>query len=351
MKKRNSMIKYLLTALLIALLPSMDSPASSTSCGTLSAMYDPATYTTGTSLTDQSGCSNNGTIISGTPSKTTLPARFLLNQGASGQYFYMNQSYNTPTTFSYAIWFRTSTAGGTKIMGFVQSTGNTETNYDRHIYIGTDGHLYYGIYDGSSVHTVSNSYSIADGKWHFAAVTENSTSAKLYIDTQTPLSLNNTAQIFTGYWKVGGYKLTAWAGPGALGDGDWVGDVGKVYIYASTQITDTDVANLYASGKSSYILPSASVALSSGSSATYRTLTNLQLNSGVDGKVTFYQAGKKIPGCQSLTTSGGSATCPWKPSIHNASNIYAKLIPIDTGFATITSPGIQVPIVKRSGQR
>lgn len=344
-------IKVILASLILSLLTGLSVNSSSAACGTLTALYDPATYTSGTTLTDQSGCLNNATIVSGTPSKTNLPAKFLLNQGSAGQYFYMNQSFNSPTTFSYAIWFRTSIAGGTKIIGFVQSTGNAETNYDRHLYIGTDGHLYYGIYDGSAVHTVSNNYSIADGKWHFAAVTENATPAKVYIDTQTALSLTNTAQNYTGYWKVGGYKLTAWSGPGALGDGDWVGDIGKVYIYSANQITDTDVANLYASGKSSYILPSAFVALSSGTSATYRTLSNLQLNSGVDGKVTFYQAGKKIPGCQSLTTNGGSVTCPWKPSIHNASNIYAKLIPIDTGFATITSAGIQVPIVKRSGQR
>lgn len=327
-------------------------PSVQAACGNLSALYDPATYTSGTTLNDQSGCGSNGTLIAGTPVKTALPARFVLNQGSTGKYFYQSSSVANPTTYSIAIWFRTTSASGTKLMGFVQNTGTTETSYDRHLFIGRDGKLFYGVYNGNSI-TVASTSAVNDGKWHLAVATQSGSVGRLYLDTATAVTLSATPQSYTGYWKVGGYVLTGWSdNTGALSTGDWVGDVGKTYIYNATQISAADVTALYEAGRSMYVSPTTSIALSSGTSAVYRSATNLQFTSGIDGKVTFFQNNKRIAGCISMTTSSGAATCPWKPSlITSATSLYAKMTPFDTATATMTTSAISVPVLRRTNNR
>lgn len=343
--------KFALTFLVIAIAPVLNFQSAEAACGTLTHFYDPSVGYSGTTLADQSGCSKDATIIAGTPVRTQLPARFLMNQGASGQYFFTNQSYVNPSTFSIAIWFRTTIAGGTKLMGFVQNTGTGETSYDRHLFVGTDGKLYYGIYNNAT-YTISTAYPVNDGKWHFAAATQSGSTGKLYIDTVTVSSnISATPQNYTGYWKVGGYQLTGWTGGTSLAAGDWVGDVGKVYIYSATALDATAVSNLYQASKNMYTSPSASLS-APGTTATYRSLTNIQLTSDVDGKATFYQSGKKIAGCISIPTTSGSVTCGWKPSVIKFSTpITAKLIPFDTATATLTPQTLNISVTKRTGNR
>ena len=50
-----------------------------------------------------------------------------------------------PQTFSVEAWFRTSTAGAGKIVGFGNSRTGASGRPDRHLYIGTDGKLRFGI--------------------------------------------------------------------------------------------------------------------------------------------------------------------------------------------------------------
>ena len=326
-------------------------PSAGAACGTLTALYDPATYTNGTTLVDQSGCNNNGTIVANTPVQTSLPARFQLNQSGSGQYFYQSASFSNPTVFSIGVWFKTTTTSATKIIGFVQNTGTGETSYDRHIYIGRDGKLYYGIYNNSPYTAVSTKV-VNDGKWHFALATQNGAAGTLYVDTATAVTLTATPQNYSGYWKIGGYKLSGWSdASGAIADGDWVGDIGKVYIYSGTQITASAVSTLYNDSKSSYLNPTASISSSFGATATYRAPSNILFTSPIDGKVTFFQAGKRIAKCIKILTTSGSVTCSWTPTVKNRTTIYASFEPTDSLFASMLTQSLVVQVVNRTGRR
>lgn len=329
----------------------LNGESAKAACGSLTAQFDPATYTSGTTLVDQSGCNNPGTIIAGTPVTTTFPARFQLNQSGLGQALFLNAQQTNPTVYSIGIWFKTSIAGGTKLMGFVQNTGISEGGYDRHIYIGRDGKVYYGSYNNSPT-TTSSSATFNDGKWHFAVATQNGSIGKLYVDSTLVGSLTATPANYSGYWKVGGYSLAGWNdGSGVLSNGDWVGDVGKVFIYSSTQLSDADVLALYNNSKATYSDLTASIASPSGSLATFRTVTNLQLTSNVNGKVTFYQRNKRIAGCINLVITAGSATCAWKPTIKAFTSINARVVPADSALPALTTNTLQFQVTAKSIKR
>lgn len=88
--------------------------------------------------------------------------------------------------------------------------------------------------------------------------------------------------------------------------------------------------------------------------ATYRTIRNLGLNPGAEGKVTFTNNGKRIAGCINLPSNSAnsySVTCPWKPSKIGFNEIKAQFTSSDLGYASGTTPITTLFVQKRSGNR
>ena len=85
--------------------------------------------------------------------------------------------------------------------------------------------------------------------------------------------------------------------------------------------------------------------------ATYRTAYALTVQSNTPGKVTFFANGKKIPGCQALTTVANSATCNWRASLHGTVLITASLAPILSTFGKASTAQTSFPVVLRSSAR
>lgn len=107
----------------------------------------------------------------------------------------------------------------------------------------------------------------------------------------------------------------------------------------------------------SYVGP-ASVSLqlaSNAISAGYRSTTIVEALVNTAGLVTFYQAGKLIPGCKNRATTGTSpnikATCSWKPAIHGSVSLSAKIAPSSASYSANSSTIYRVPVGARSGQR
>lgn len=90
--------------------------------------------------------------------------------------------------------------------------------------------------------------------------------------------------------------------------------------------------------------------ISAQANATYNS--NLSILATVDapGKITFYADDKKIPKCISLAITT-SVTCSWKPSIHKAFRISAKLAPTSSSYLASTSNVIIVKAGKRTNAR
>ncbi|CAN2213823.1 hypothetical protein MCEMRE182_01047 [Candidatus Nanopelagicaceae bacterium] len=158
-------------------------------------------------------------------------------------------------------------------------------------------------------------------------------------DTQTVLAWNrsrygDTAELGFGPCKIGASPCT---------NSDWTLETGlspstfKFQVFIGTAEPSASTLN---------------IAL--GGSSIYRTSTSITATLGVagsDGKVTFYQNGKRIPGCINISSSNLVATCPWRPTTRGNLKIEAKLNPNSSSFLASTSNTLQTLVTTRSTRR
>lgn len=184
----------------------------------------------GTTVTDLSGGSNNGTLQA-TPTFTNTGHFSFV--GASSQYISTATSFTNPGPYTVAVWFRTSTASGRNMINFENTqTGTTATGYDRMLNMGTTGVVRFGNYDGTTDVAVSPT-TLNNGAWHYAVGTYGgeSTTMRLYIDgASVATATSTTTQSYTGWWRIAGYKAASW--PTGMGDGYYTGDIGAVMVYS-----------------------------------------------------------------------------------------------------------------------
>jgi hypothetical protein len=88
--------------------------------------------------------------------------------------------------------------------------------------------------------------------------------------------------------------------------------------------------------------------------AIYRFNNSIIATVSTAGKVDFKLQGKYLAGCRNVATTGSApitATCIWKPSIHNSVIITATLKPSGAGFINSNAAPLQVFVLKRSNTR
>lgn len=92
-----------------------------------------------------------------------------------------------------------------------------------------------------------------------------------------------------------------------------------------------------------------------GGTAYKGLAVSISATSNVAGKVTFLVNSKRIANCISRPTTGTypnfTATCSWKPTVHNNQYITAELTPTDGTFATSRSGATSVFVNKRATTR
>jgi serralysin len=82
--------------------------------------------------------------------------------------------------------------------------------------------------------------------------------------------------------------------------------------------------------------------------------TTITYQLDVAGRATFFASGKRIPGCITKITSGGSpitASCSWKPATSGAVSISVSIKPTGSGTATTNSSSTIYQVVRRTGIR
>jgi alpha-tubulin suppressor-like RCC1 family protein len=155
------------------------------------------------------------------------------------------------------VWFRTIKNQG-KIVGFEQTNlvGGGGT-YDRHLYVGNDGGLYFGLNDiGVGLKTVkyggggkTGPLTVTNGAWHHAVATFDGSNMRLYVNgnliQQTACTNAGSSD---GYWRVGGFKLNGWLN---ASDSYFWGQIASVKIY-NYALNGTDVLANFNSTKSFY---------------------------------------------------------------------------------------------------
>ncbi len=160
--------------------------------------------------------------------------------GASSSRLYGGKVSSGLNRFSVEAWFRTSSSTGGKIVGYGTSTSATSsTSFDRHLYIGSDGKLTFGV-NPNSRRSVTAPTAVNDGKWHHAVGTLSPSGMKLYVDGVLRAERTDTisGEISKGYWRIGGDAVAGWPAAGAQ---DFVGDIDEVAVYGRA-LTATEVA-------------------------------------------------------------------------------------------------------------
>ena len=198
-------------------------------------------------------------------------ARF---SGSSNSRVYSTRSVVGPNRFSLEAWFKTTSTTGGKIIGFgTSSTSTNSSNYDRHVYMGTDGKLRFGV-NPNTLRVLTSPAAYNDGLWHHLVASLGSAGMRLYVDgalrAQDPGTLSGQ-QISGGFWHIGGDSVAGW--PGA-GSDNFAGDIDDVAVY-SRALTSSEVAAHRVAG-------TGGVDTNSPPSAAF-TATGGELSAAVDG--------------------------------------------------------------------
>jgi hypothetical protein len=144
--------------------------------------------------------------------------------------------------FSVSVWFSTTSASPAKLVGLesVPTGANSSAGvqFDRQLYVGSDGRLYFGVAvsspSGSKV-TVSSAVSVATGAWTHAVGVYDGTSLYLYVNGTLAGSATVGASVptYAGWWRVASYNLNGWpvaAGSVASGGAYFAGSIAAVQV-------------------------------------------------------------------------------------------------------------------------
>lgn len=182
------------------------------------------------------------------PAKGSAPDSVEFNGRANGFQFITTQQSENPQDFSLDVWFRTTGTG--KLIGFESSTNPTSSeHYDRHLYVGSDGRLHFGIWTGTA-QLLSTGKALNDGLWHQAIATFSQGTSSLYVDGALVDSRRvGSAWNGSGYWRLGGNRLSGWP---SGSDGFFAGSIGEARIY-NRAVSAVEVSNSYSQKRVTYL--------------------------------------------------------------------------------------------------
>ncbi|MFZ7087991.1 signal peptidase I [Curtobacterium sp. RRHDQ10] len=121
-------------------------------------------------------------------------------------------SHPAPDTFTIETWFRTTSAQG-KLVGYGEGQTRPSRSYDRHLYIGGDGHLRFGVFNGVQ-RIISSPQPVTDGRWHHVAATiAAGEGMRMYLDGDlVGTDPNDRGQVLDGWWRIGYDTVNGWGG-------------------------------------------------------------------------------------------------------------------------------------------
>ncbi len=145
-----------------------------------------------------------------------------------------------PQAFTVEAWLKTSTTKGGRIVGLSAARGALTDGGlgDRHLYVDSAGKLRFGVDvgrqqkpDSATMLTLASPNRVNDGRWHHAVGTLDGDGMRLYIDGKLVAARGDAvrAREITGYWRLGGDRLTNW--PARPASDFYAGAVDEVAIY------------------------------------------------------------------------------------------------------------------------
>ncbi|WP_104111341.1 LamG domain-containing protein [Arthrobacter sp. N199823] len=162
------------------------------------------------------------------------------------------QSIQAPQTFSYELWFRTTSTLGGKLMSFtVKNPTSADTADDRVLSMLSTGQLRFALTPPySTADYLTPNVRLNDGNWHHVAVSlSNSGGFQIFVDGKNPngvLSVK-TGPATTGTWVIGTGTSTAW--PEGRINNSFQGELDNVAIYNNKPFTLSQAQAHYNAGR------------------------------------------------------------------------------------------------------
>ncbi len=211
------------------------------------------TSSTTTVATDSSGGGRNG--VYGSAGKTASATRACSRDSGRAMTFNGSSGYlsspalagGPPNTFTLAIWFKTTTTRGGKLIGLGNAQMTASGSYDRHLYLTNTGTIVFGVYP-NAVRTVSTTATFNDGAWHQAVATLSSAGMRLYVDGKllgSDTGVTNGEAYSPAYLRVGYDNLDSW--DNAPTSRYLAGTLDDAALYL-TALTATQVSDQYEAG-------------------------------------------------------------------------------------------------------
>lgn len=237
--------------------------ASALGTGSFGCFHQPAPGTSlawdfaeknGPQVVDSSGSGADGAFTPAAAARvdadcaTNPYATFWTEDGAEG-WAVTDTAVDAPNTFTIETWFRTDDTDGGRVFGFGSDRSAASTYRDRHLYIGADGVLRFGVEGSGSQFkfTIGSAAPVNDGAWHHVVATFEARSMTLWVDGSLQGSRSDavTLRQYPGHWRAGRQTLSGW--PGAAGYA-FTGDVDTVRVHDSV-LDAAEVAQAFQAGR------------------------------------------------------------------------------------------------------
>ena len=234
-----------------------------------------------------------------------------------------NTAVTGPQTFAIEAWFKTTSTAGGKIVGFGNANTGDSSNYDRHVYMGTDGKVNFGVYPGD-LRVLSSGAAYNDGRWHLVTASLGADGMKLYVDGGRVAQRSDTtsAQSYSGFWRIGGDST--WSGAPYF-----AGTIDDVSIYAAP-LTATQVNNHWIAAGGSSTIPAAPA--DAYGAAVYNLSPDLYWRLGESSGTTAVDSGTS----GNVGTYSGGVTKGAVGALSNVNNAAASFNGSDGLVASVT---------------
>ena len=273
---------------------------------------------------DSTSNANNGTAQGGMLAGAQGPGKIAdgITLNGTSTYISTTKQATSPPTDTVEAWFKTTVASGKKIIGYEDTqTGTATVATDRHLYVGLDGKLRFGIYDGAP-EVATSTATVTDGVWHHAVGVQDDTAktVTLYLDgvVVSTVTYTGSNQSYLGWWRIGAYRIYSAGWPSNNGSGYFPGSVDEVRVSTIARSSDW-IATEYKNESS----PTTFVSVSS------EQINSLSITSA--GTTTF-TAG--TAGTFTVTTTGSLT-----PNLSETGTLPTGVTFVDNGNGTATLSG------------
>lgn len=160
-------------------------------------------------------------------------------------YISTGQKSGTGSSYTIALWFRTTSPNGGRLIGQGDRIEGMSGIRDKQLYLASSGRVYFGIMNAEKKPVTVNSFeTFNDGEWHLVTALFDRGMIKLYVDAE--LKASGTSAIrpfqFEGYWRVGYDVLNGW--PAEPRNYTLDSDIGEVRIY-NRALTEAEIRKLF----------------------------------------------------------------------------------------------------------